>query len=478
MSDAADGVAAGPPEGALPERGDPGGGGGVRPGPGAMVRRLLARRPPETAASADPADAEPTYDTDTYRGRMWAAAARRGVPLATILTTLLVGFALLDLDVLVVLLLWVLRTIILYTVIAVFLALLLSPAVHLLERIGASRWVAATIVFVVGIIVFLGILVGFTAPLVNGVTHFAKQLPTLVKQAEHGQGKVGHLLERFHLRTWVTKNAPKIATDIAKSLKPAQALSVGSAALSTLVALGTIAVLTLFLLLESPNLQRAVFGMMRPPRARRVARVYRDATRSVTGYMLGNFLTSLIAGVVVFATLAILGVPYPLLLGVWVALVDLLPLVGGLLAGVPVVIIAAFHSLPAGIAMLVVFLVYQQLENHVLNPLIMSRTVRLNPLWVLFAVLIGATIGGKVGAGLGTFVGALVGIPFGGAVQVVAKEIRRGPDDHAATRLAEEGGDGGTRGDEPGPGQPGAPPGSSPPGAATPTVQPPVTPVR
>ncbi len=472
MSDAADGVAAVPPEGALSERGDPAGGGGVRPGPGAVVRRLLARRPADVPASADPAGAEPTYDTDTYRGRMWAGAARRGVPLATILTALLVGFALLDLDVLVVLLLWVLRTIILYTVIAVFLALLLSPAVHLLERVGASRWLAATIVFVVGIVVFLGILVGFTAPLVNAVTHFAKQLPTLVKQAEHGQGKIGHLLERFHLRTWVTKNAPKIATDIAKSLKPAQALSVGSAALSTLVALGTVAVLTLFLLLESPNLQRAVFGMMRPARARRVARVYRDATRSVTGYMLGNFLTSVIAGVLVFATLAILGVPYPLLLGVWVALVDLLPLVGGLLAGVPVVIIAAFHSLPAGIVMLVVFLVYQQLENHVLNPLIMSRTVRLNPLWVLFAVLIGATIGGKLGAGLGTFVGALVGIPFGGAVQVIAKEIRRGPDDHAAARLAEEGGDG------PGPGPPDAPPGDPSPAPTAPTAPPPATPVR
>jgi predicted PurR-regulated permease PerM len=111
-----------------------------------------------------------------------------------------------------------------------------------------------------------------------------------------------------------------------------------------------------------------------------------------------------------------------------VALVDLLPLVGGLLAGVPVVIIAAVHSVPAGIVMLIVFLVYQQVENHVLNPVIMSRTVRLNPFWVLLAVLIGATLGGKVGSGLGTFVGALIGIPAGGAIQVVVREIRRGPD--------------------------------------------------
>jgi predicted PurR-regulated permease PerM len=127
-------------------------------------------------------------------------------------------------------------------------------------------------------------------------------------------------------------------------------------------------------------------------------------------------------------TLAILGVPFALLLGAFVALVDLLPLVGGLLAGVPVVVIAAIHSIAAGIVMLVVFLVYQQVENHVLNPVIMSKTVRLNPFWVLLAVLVGAALGGKIASDLGTFVGALIGIPVGGAVQVMVREFRRGPD--------------------------------------------------
>jgi predicted PurR-regulated permease PerM len=131
--------------------------------------------------------------------------------------------------------------------------------------------------------------------------------------------------------------------------------------------------------------------------------------------------------VIVGVTLAILGVPFSLLLGAFVALVDLLPLVGGLLAGVPVVVIAAIHSVPAGIVMLVIFLAYQQVENHVLNPIIMSRTVRLNPFWVLLAVLVGATLGGRVGSDLGTFVGALIGIPLGGALQVVVRELRRGP---------------------------------------------------
>ena len=210
-------------------------------------------------------------------------------------------------------------------------------------------------------------------------------------------------------------------------LKPATAFSVGAAAVSTLVSFVTIAVLTFFTMLEAPRMWNGFLGLFRPSTSARLNSVVNETIRSVTGYMLGNFLTSVIAGIVTGITLAILGVPFALLLGVFVALVDLLPLVGGLLAGVPVVIIATIHSVPAGIVMLIVFLVYQQIENHVLNPVIMSRTVRLNPFWVLLAVLVGATLGGKVTGGLGSFVGALIGIPVGGAIQVIVREVRRGP---------------------------------------------------
>lgn len=379
-------------------------------------------------------------DAETYRGRMWAAAARRQVPLATILTTVVVVVLVLDVNAFVVLLAWVLRTVILYVVLALFLALLLSPVVRLVGRTGIGRGWSVTITFIGSVVVLGGVVVLFTAPLIHAVTHFAKELPTLVKQAEHGKGRLGHLLAHFHLEAWMKKNAPRIASDITKAIKPAQALSVGSAALSTLVAMGAVAVLTLFLLLEGPGIRATLLRTMNPSLAARVARVWSDSSRSVTGYMFGNVLTSVIAGVVIAVTLLIVGVPYPFLLGLWVALVDLLPMVGGLLAGVPVVILAAFHSLPAFVVTAIVFLVYQQLENHVLNPLIMSRTVRLSPLWVLLAVLVAATLGSRVGSDLGAFVGALIGIPVGGAAQVVAREIRRGPE--AAPLPAVAGGEG------------------------------------
>ena len=131
------------------------------------------------------------------------------------------------------------------------------------------------------------------------------------------------------------------------------------------------------------------------PRAARprYTRIAADISRTVTGYMFGNLLTSLIAGIVVFVTLLIVGVPFPLLWGLWVALVDFLPMIGGALAGIPTVLFAFIHSFTAGIVTAIVFLVYTQIENHVLNPVVMSKTVQINPLLVFISILVGASLG-------------------------------------------------------------------------------------
>jgi predicted PurR-regulated permease PerM len=313
-------------------------------------------------------------------------------------------------------------------VVAFFFALLLTPATRFLKHRGMSHGAATTMVFLLGLIAFGGLVYLFASPLVTAAVHFGHEIPNLVKNTRQGRGPLGRLVFRLHLQKYLSEGSSQITKQVTNVLKPATAFSVGAAALSSLVTVATIAVLTLFAMLEAPRLWRGLLNLFSPATSLRLERVINESIRSVTGYMLGNFLTSLIAGIVVGVTLAILGVPFALLLGVFVALVDLLPLVGGLLAGVPVVIIAAIHSVPAGIVMLVVFLAYQQVENHILNPVIMSKTVRLNPFWVLLAVLIGATLGGRVGAGLGTFVGALIVIPVGGAIQVVVRDVRRGPD--------------------------------------------------
>jgi predicted PurR-regulated permease PerM len=141
--------------------------------------------------------------------------------------------------------------------------------------------------------------------------------------------------------------------------------------------------------------------------------------------MLGNFLTSAIAGVVVFVALFAMNVPFPFLWALWVALVDFLPMIGGALAGIPTILFAFTTGVPAGIVTAVVFLTYTQIENHILNPIIMSRTVRISPLLVLISVLVGASIGSWVGGLFGGFVAALLSIPAAGAAQVIALEAWR-----------------------------------------------------
>ncbi len=355
---------------------------------------------------------------DTRRARLWKAAAIRGIPLRTILVTVAVVAVAFLLGKLI----YRLRDVLLLILVAGFIALILNPVVVALQRWRIKRrgW-AVAIVTLWAVIVFIGLALAFGLPLVGAITHLAQTLPAYVNKAEHGKGWIGHLARKYHVQNWVQSNTPKLV-DFGKGLA-APALSLGKGAFSLVIALLTIFVLTLLLLLEGPKMRSGLLGMMSPDRAQRYSQVAREVNSSVTGYMLGNFVTSLIAGGVVFLTLMITGVPFPFLWALWVALVDFLPMIGGALAGIPTVLFAFGHSLTAGIVTLVVFLIYTQVENHVLNPIIMSRTVKVNPLLVLLSILVGAEIGSWIGGIFGAFVAALLAIPAAGAIQVLVREI-------------------------------------------------------
>jgi predicted PurR-regulated permease PerM len=349
--------------------------------------------------------------------RLFRYADTRHVPLRTIVVTVaVVAGTYLGAQ-----LLYRLRTIVLLVVVAGFVALLLNPIVVLLQRRIKRRGLAVTIVTLGALVVFALLAYEFGNPLVNGITDLAGKLPGYVTSAEHGTGWIGHLATKYHVQTWVQKNAPKLVTYAESLSKPV--LTIGKGAISLVIELFTIFVLVLLLQLEAPKMRTWLLGQMRPERAATVTRIGSEVSKSVTGYMLGNFLTSLIAGTVVFVTLLIVGVPFPILWGLWVALVDFLPMIGGALAGIPTVLFAFFtRGFTAGLITLVVFLVYTQIENHVLNPVIMSRTVRVNPLLVLMSVLVGAELGSLVGGLFGGFVAALLAIPVGGALQVLVRE--------------------------------------------------------
>jgi predicted PurR-regulated permease PerM len=356
---------------------------------------------------------------ESRRDRLWDAAAARGVPLLAILAAVGVVVVVFLTGKLI----YKLREIFLLMVVAGFISLLLNPVVVILQRWKVKRrGLAVAMVAAASVFVFIGLAALFGYPLVNGLTHLTHKLPTYVQQLEHGKGPLGHLSRKYHVQQWVDKNLVPKLSSFAKNLsKPA--LTLGKAAVSLLFALFVIFVLVLLLLLEGPKLRRGLLGMMQPERAARVWRISGEVSRSVTGFMLGNFITSIIAGIVVLITLTILDVPFALLWALWVALLDFLPMIGGALAGIPTGLFTLTHSVTAFIVFAIVFLTYTQIENHILNPIVMSRTVRINPLLVLIAILVGANVGDLVGGFFGGFVGTLLAIPLAGALQVIVREV-------------------------------------------------------
>jgi predicted PurR-regulated permease PerM len=354
--------------------------------------------------------------------RLWQAAERNAVPLRTIIVAVLVvAFFYLSGK-----LIYRLRDVVLLLLVAGFVALILNPLVLVLQRyVVRRRGAAVMVVTLLALVVFLGLAVAFGYPLVNATTHLADRLPSYVASAEAGKGWIGKLVRKYHVQKWVTQNAPKLVTFGQDLSKPA--LSFGKGAVSLLIELTTIFVLVLLLLLEGPKLRRGTLGLLSKQSADEVSRVASEVNRAVVGYMFGNFLTSIICGVVVFVTLMTTGVPFPGLWALWVALVDFLPMIGGALAGIPTIAFAfaSTPSLTAGIVTLIVFVVYTQFENHVLNPIVMSKTVHISPVLVLISVLVSASLGSLVGGLFGGFVAAMLAIPAAGAVQVIVREAWR-----------------------------------------------------
>ncbi|HKN90624.1 MAG TPA: AI-2E family transporter [Acidimicrobiia bacterium] len=312
-----------------------------------------------------------------------------------------------------VLLLWKLRRIVGLVVIAAFFAIILNPLVDAVTRLRIRRSTATTVVFLLGVGAFAAMTYTFVRPVYDAGQSFARDIPGFVERAKNGEGRVGELIKRYHIDEKVAKNAPKLQDALKNAGGPA--VRTAQRAASGLLALLTIAVLSFLMLLEAPGIIGAFLGLLSPQRALQVRRIGADAAGAVTGYMAGNLVISLIAGLTTWVFLIIVHVPFAGVLGLWVGFADLLPLVGATIGAIPTIAIAFLHSTGSGIAVLIMYIVYQQIENHLLQPVVMSRTVKLNPLGVLLSALIGVELAG--------FVGALLAIPFAGAIQVVIRDL-------------------------------------------------------
>ncbi|MGW5277962.1 AI-2E family transporter [Streptomyces collinus] len=337
--------------------------------------------------------------------------ASRPVPVRTILATiglLLATYVVLELVVHA-------RRVLIWTVIALFLAVSLHPAVEVLQRRAprCRRSVATLLVFLAAAVAVGAVITLFVIPLAQEGSRFADRLPAMIKDVRAGRGPVGNLLERMHALQYAQRHQAQIRAFATGLSTPA--LKFVRSAASTATGALTIFVLAYLMVLEGPKAIDRSLALVDEAPAARIRRVGAACARTVNGYLTGNLLISFICGVLTYVMLLVSGVPFAGLLAVFVALTDLIPLVGATIGAVVASAVAFVHSLPAGIAAIVFFIVYQQAENHLLQPVIMSRTVKLNPLTVLLAVLIAAEVAG--------ILGALMAIPVTGIIQVVLGDI-------------------------------------------------------
>lgn len=338
---------------------------------------------------------------------------RERVPVRTILAT--IGLVLLTYIAL--RLVQTVSRVLVWTLIAAFFAVALHPLVDRLERhLSGRRWLATLLVFLGVLVVLAGLVALFVTPFVQQGGQIASSANGVVDQVKSGQGPIGDLLHRFNVDQYISQNQAKIRDALSGLGTPA--LHVLQGAATGVAAALTIFVLAYLMVLEGPRIIDGALNLLPDERATRVRRVGGDCARTVTGYLSGNLLISVICGGLTFVVLKVAGVPFAGLLALFVAVTDLIPLIGATIGAVVAVVASFVHSVPAGIAVVVFFLLYQQLENHLLQPVILSRTVKLNPLAVLFSILVGVELAG--------ILGALLAIPVAGIVQVIVRDVYDG----------------------------------------------------
>jgi predicted PurR-regulated permease PerM len=324
-------------------------------------------------------------------------------------------------------LLYEMRRTLVWLVVALLSSVVLYPLVGWVQRhlTRSHRLLATLLVFLVVLILIAGLATLFVIPLAREGALFVEQFPHLLEEAKAGRGGIGTLLSRTGALHYLQENQDTIRGYASGLTAPAarilQAVATGVAGLVTVF------VLTLLMVLEGPMLVDGALNLITDPhRRQRVHRVGTDCAKSITGYISGNLLISVICGGSMYVALKIMGVRFAGLIAIFVGFTDLIPLIGATIGAIVAVIAAAFHSLPALIVIVIVFVAYQQLENQVLRPLIMSRTVRLNPIVVIVAILVGVEWAG--------ILGALLAIPFAGIIQVIVRDLW----DHRKGRLSDE----------------------------------------
>ncbi|HEX9697139.1 MAG TPA: AI-2E family transporter [Actinomycetota bacterium] len=321
-----------------------------------------------------------------------------------------------------------LRQILILILVSLILAIGIQPGVHWLVSKGMRRGSAVATIFVVGAMVVMGFLAMITPAIITQIGDLVTQAPDRIREAQEKNKFIADINERFDLTGKLT--------DLAENL-PSTALSLIRSFTAFVFNLLTVMILTLYFATALPKMEIGIARLLRRENREEFSTILDESTGLVGGYMIGNLVVSVIAGAVSFVALLLIGVPYPAALAFWVALADLIPTVGALLGALAAVLVAAFAGVPVLVATIVFFVIYQQIENYVIAPRVMTRTVEMSAAAVIVAVLIGGTLAG--------FAGALLALPTAAIIKVILQRVylherlevvRRADERHEAERSA------------------------------------------
>jgi predicted PurR-regulated permease PerM len=308
------------------------------------------------------------------------------------------------------------KSVLLLLFVSVFSVAVLSPVATAMERrLGWSRRVCSmALVLGIGVVIAAVALVMVQA--VSGaVRGFSNELPRIVDEARHSDlGEVinkgsGSLETLTNHAGDITRGASKVSGGVAQ---------VGISAFGAVTLVFSVIFLTVFGLIEEPHLRKWTAGLMYREKRERYLHVTDRIINTTSRYMLGNVVISVVCGTVYGVAALILGLPYPLALAMIAAFLDLIPNIGATIAGLIISIVALSVSLEALIVFLIVMIVYQQVENYILQPTIIGKAAKISGFTVLASVLaFGALFG---------LIGAVIGVPIAAGMQIVVEELTAG----------------------------------------------------
>jgi predicted PurR-regulated permease PerM len=296
-------------------------------------------------------------------------------------------------------------------VLALVFALGLDPMVSWLGRHGLRRAWGVAAVTIGFLLIVVGVFAVIIPPIVTQVEQLSRALPGLLQQLQDRSSTLGRLNARYGLLDSLKAQFSAGAGGVPLN----GVLNVGLAVFGTLTAAVTVLVLTVYFLANLPAIRRVGYRMFPGSRRHRARELGDEISARVGGYVLGNLLTSAIAGLGTFVFLEIVHVPYAVALGVLVAVLDLIPVVGSTIGGILVTLVALSVSTTVAIASLVFYVAYRLLEDYLLVPRVMNRAVDVPPVLTIVALIIG-------GALLG-IVGAFLAIPAAATVQLVVTRV-------------------------------------------------------